>query len=31
MNVMRDQGLTAILTNDHGFAQEGFTVLIEKP
>jgi len=30
MNVMRDKGLTRILTNDHDFEQEGFTILIEK-
>ena len=28
MNAMRAQALSDILTNDHGFAQEGFNVLI---
>jgi len=28
MNVMRDEGITDILTNDHHFTQEGFTILI---
>lgn len=32
MNVMRAEGITEILTNDHHFEQEGFAVLIkEKP
>jgi uncharacterized protein len=31
MNVMRAEDITAVLTNDHGFEQEGFTVLIGKP
>ncbi len=30
MNTMREMGLTEILTNDHHFTQEGFTVLIPK-
>jgi uncharacterized protein len=30
MNAMRDDGITEILTNDHHFAQEGFTVLLRK-
>ncbi len=30
MNVMESHSLTEILTNDHHFAQEGFTVLIKK-
>jgi predicted nucleic acid-binding protein len=30
MNVMRDEGVTDILTNDHHFTQEGFNVLIRK-
>jgi hypothetical protein len=30
MNAMREKGLSHILTNDHGFEQEGFSVLIEK-
>jgi predicted nucleic acid-binding protein len=30
MNSMRDEGLTGILTNDHHFTQEGFTVLLHK-
>ncbi len=30
MNAMRDEGLTEILTNDHHFVQEGFTVLLRK-
>jgi len=28
MNACRQQAITAVLTNDHHFAQEGFTVLI---
>lgn len=28
MNVMEQEGITAILTNDHHFTQEGFDVLI---
>lgn len=31
MNVMRDEGITDILTNDHHFAQEGFHILVRKP
>jgi uncharacterized protein len=31
MNAMRAEHLSAVLTNDHGFEQEGFNVLIEKP
>jgi uncharacterized protein len=27
MNAMNDHGLTEVLTNDHHFTQEGFTVL----
>jgi predicted nucleic acid-binding protein len=30
METMKAQGLTEILTNDHHFEQEGFTVLIKK-
>jgi predicted nucleic acid-binding protein len=30
INAMRDKGLTDVLTNDHGFQQEGLNVLIEK-
>ena len=30
MNAMRSESLTAVLTNDHHFDQEGFTVLIKK-
>jgi predicted nucleic acid-binding protein len=30
MNVMREEGMTDILTNDHHFTQEGFNVLIRK-
>ncbi|HZP84593.1 MAG TPA: PIN domain-containing protein [Chthonomonadaceae bacterium] len=30
MNAMREVGITAILTNDHHFMQEGFTVLIHR-
>lgn len=29
MNACRQQGITDILTNDHHFTQEGFTVLIQ--
>jgi uncharacterized protein len=28
MNVMREQGLTDVLTTDHHFTQEGFRVLL---
>lgn len=28
MNAMRTEGLTDVLTNDHHFEQEGFTVLV---
>jgi predicted nucleic acid-binding protein len=28
MNVMRERGITEVLTHDHHFAQEGFVVLI---
>jgi len=31
MNIMRTEGLTEVLTNDHHFTQEGFTVLIQRP
>jgi uncharacterized protein len=31
MNVMRAEDITAVLANDYGFEQEGFTVLIGKP
>jgi len=30
MNVMKDESLVEVLTNDHHFDQEGFTVLIKK-
>ena len=30
MNSMRDEGITEILTSDHHFAQEGYTVLLRK-
>jgi uncharacterized protein len=30
MNTMRQMGITEVLTNDHHFAQEGFTVLIRR-
>jgi uncharacterized protein len=30
MRTMRDMGLTEVLTNDHHFTQEGFTVLIKR-
>jgi predicted nucleic acid-binding protein len=29
MNAMREDGITEVLTNDHGFEQEGFVVLIQ--
>ena len=29
--VMRDRGITHVLTNDHHFRQEGFTVLSDAP
>lgn len=28
MNTMRERGITGVLTHDHHFAQEGFTVLL---
>lgn len=28
MNVMEDEGMTEVLTNDHHFEQEGFVILI---
>lgn len=31
MVVMRDRGITHVLTNDHHFTQEGFTVLSDAP
>lgn len=31
MVVMRDRGITHVLTNDHHFTQEGFTVLADAP
>lgn len=31
MNVMRENGVTQVLTNDHHFAQEGFTILMASP
>ena len=30
MNAMRSESLTEVLTNDHHFDQEGFTILIKK-
>jgi predicted nucleic acid-binding protein len=30
MNAMRAEALTEVLTNDHHFEQEGFTVLMRK-
>jgi predicted nucleic acid-binding protein len=30
MNTMHDEGITAVLTNDHHFTQEGFTILLQK-
>jgi predicted nucleic acid-binding protein len=30
MNTMRQMGITEVLTNDHHFTQEGFTVLIKR-
>jgi predicted nucleic acid-binding protein len=30
MNAMRAEALTEVLTNDHHFEQEGFTVLMKK-
>jgi predicted nucleic acid-binding protein len=30
MNVMRAEGVTEILTNDHHFEQEGFNVLVRR-
>ncbi|HLK59315.1 MAG TPA: PIN domain-containing protein [Chthonomonadaceae bacterium] len=30
MNTMRELGLNSILTNDHHFTQEGFTILIHR-
>jgi predicted nucleic acid-binding protein len=30
MNVMREEGIRDILTNDHHFTQEGFNILIHK-
>ena len=29
MNAMRDKNLTEVLTHDHNFAQEGFTILLQ--
>lgn len=31
MNVMRHEGLTEVLTNDHHFTQEGFRVVFPSP
>jgi uncharacterized protein len=31
MNALRDHGLTVVLTNDHHFAQEGFTIVFPGP
>jgi predicted nucleic acid-binding protein len=30
MNTMRQMGITEVLTNDHHFTQEGFTILIKQ-
>ena len=30
MNTMRQMNLTEVLTNDHHFTQEGFTILINR-
>ena len=30
MDTMRQMGLTEVLTNDHHFTQEGFTILIKR-
>ena len=30
MNVMEAEGITEILTSDHNFEQEGFTVLMRQ-
>jgi predicted nucleic acid-binding protein len=30
MRTMREMGLTEVLTNDHHFTQEGFTILIKR-
>ena len=30
MNTMRHMGITEVLTNDHHFTQEGFTILIKR-
>ena len=30
MNAMREMGLNEVLTNDHHFTQEGFTILIKR-
>lgn len=30
MNTMRQMGVTEVLTNDHHFTQEGFTILIKR-
>ena len=30
MNTMRQMDLTEVLTNDHHFTQEGFTILIQR-
>ena len=29
MNVMEDEGITQVLTSDHNFEQEGFTILMK--
>jgi predicted nucleic acid-binding protein len=31
MNAMRDLGISEVLTNDHHFTQEGFTILFPTP
>jgi predicted nucleic acid-binding protein len=31
MTLMRERGITHVLTNDHHFRQEGFTVLSDAP
>ena len=31
MNTMRSRGITEVLTSDHHFEQEGFTILLKRP
>ena len=30
MNVMETEGITEVLTSDHNFEQEGFTILMKR-